>query len=325
MHLGTFPSSFVLPNFCIGWQTLVVLPSLHQSPNFAGCGILPVAAIPCHTLAPFHFLDLIYSLITMYNHNRCWGNTSRNRSHNTDLSIYGPQVGCFTIVIETMVAAVVAGGGSGTRFALHDDDDVTTDDALCSGHPIWHAPGELARDSGSMPLGTSLLQGSHCGSNHNGGIRRYALPNDDGDDATDDALHLGHPIRHAPGELTRDSGSMLSGASLLQGSYQGRNCSGGNGGGATRFALRDDDDITTGDSLVQGVLFGMHLVNLQETQVVCHQAHPCFKCHNVVGNVLETMVAAEDFLCAMMMTMPLVMPFIWGVLFSMHLVNLQET
>jgi hypothetical protein len=28
--------------------------------NFAGGGILPVAAIPCHTLAPFHFLDLIY-------------------------------------------------------------------------------------------------------------------------------------------------------------------------------------------------------------------------------------------------------------------------
>jgi hypothetical protein len=28
--------------------------------NFAGGGILPVVAIPCHTLAPFHFLDLIY-------------------------------------------------------------------------------------------------------------------------------------------------------------------------------------------------------------------------------------------------------------------------
>jgi hypothetical protein len=32
----------------------------------------PVAAIPWHTLAPFHFLELINSLITMYKHNRCW-------------------------------------------------------------------------------------------------------------------------------------------------------------------------------------------------------------------------------------------------------------
>jgi hypothetical protein len=36
-----------------------------------------------------------------------------------------------------------------------------TDDDLCSGHPVWHAPGELTRDAGSMSLGTSLLQGSH--------------------------------------------------------------------------------------------------------------------------------------------------------------------
>jgi hypothetical protein len=28
------------------------------------------------------------------------------------------------------------------------------------GHPVWHAPGELARDSGSMmPLVTSMLRG----------------------------------------------------------------------------------------------------------------------------------------------------------------------
>jgi hypothetical protein len=39
--------------------------------NLAGGGILPVAAIRCHTLAPVHFLELIYSLITMYKHNRC--------------------------------------------------------------------------------------------------------------------------------------------------------------------------------------------------------------------------------------------------------------
>jgi hypothetical protein len=36
------------------------------------------AAIPCHTLAPSHFLELIYSLITMYKHNRHHGYTSRN-------------------------------------------------------------------------------------------------------------------------------------------------------------------------------------------------------------------------------------------------------
>ena len=36
--------------------------------------------------------------------------------------------------------------------------------------------------------------------------------------------------------------------------------------------------------------------------------------------------APQDLLWAMMMMMfPLVMPFVWGVLFGMHLVNLQET
>jgi hypothetical protein len=78
---------------------------------------------------------------------------------------------------------------------------------------------------------------------------------------------------------------------------------------------------------VWGILFGMRLVNLQETQVVCCQEHPCFEGHTRVGIVLEAMAgAAEDLLCAMMMmTMPLVMPFVWGVLFSMRLVNLQQT
>jgi hypothetical protein len=40
------------------------------------------------------------------------------------------------------------------------------------------------------------------------------------------------------------------------------------------------------------------------------------------------MAAAEDMLCLMMMTMmtmPLMMPFIQGILFSMCLVNPQET
>jgi hypothetical protein len=77
---------------------------------------------------------------------------------------------------------------------------------------------------------------------------------------------------------------------------------------------------------VQGVLFGMHLVNSQETQVVCRQEHPCFEGHTMVGIILEAMVAApQDLLCTMMMTSPLVMPFVQGVLFGMCLVNLQET
>jgi hypothetical protein len=68
-----------------------------------------------------------------------------------------------------------------------------------------------------MLLGASLLQGSHCGSNQNGGndgSRRFALHEDD-DIATDDAICSGRPTHHVPAELTRDSGSMLLGASLL--------------------------------------------------------------------------------------------------------------
>jgi hypothetical protein len=53
-------------------------------------------------------------------------------------------------------------------------------------------------------------------------------------------------VIHAPVELARDSGSMTSGTLLLQGSHHGRNHSGGNGGGATRFALGNDDDVATG-------------------------------------------------------------------------------
>jgi hypothetical protein len=39
--------------------------------NFSGDGNLKAAADSCHTLAPFYFLELINSLITMYKHNRC--------------------------------------------------------------------------------------------------------------------------------------------------------------------------------------------------------------------------------------------------------------
>jgi hypothetical protein len=180
--------------------------------NFSCDGILLAAAIPSHTLAPFHFLELINSLITMYKHNRCRGNTSRNQSHNTDLSIYGPQAGWLRYHDGDN-----GGSGSATRFALRNDDDNTLGDALCLGRPVWHVPGELTRDSGSMPLGTSMLRGSHFGSNHTGGngggCRRFALHNYDG--ATGDALHLGHPVWHAPCELARDSGSMSLGTSML--------------------------------------------------------------------------------------------------------------
>jgi predicted permease len=75
---------------------------------------------------------------------------------------------------------------------------------------------------------------------------------------------------------------------------------------------------------VWGILFGMHLVSSKETQVVCCQEHPCFEGHTVVAIILEAMaVVAEDLLCAMMV--PLVMPFVWGILFGMCLVNSQET
>jgi hypothetical protein len=40
---------------------------------------------------------------------------------------------------------------------------------------------------------------------------------------------------------------------------------------------------------------------------------------------METMAAAEDILCAMMTTMPLMMPFVWGILFGIHLLNSQAT
>jgi hypothetical protein len=45
---------------------------------------------------------------------------------------------------------------------------------------------------------------------------------------------------------------------------------------------------------IWGVLFGMHLVNLQETQVVCHQKNPCFEGHTMVGIILEAMAAVPQ-------------------------------
>jgi hypothetical protein len=133
----------------------------------------------------------------MYKHNRHHGYTSRNCICNTDLSIYSPQAG--------RLHYHDGDNGGGGRFALRNDDDVATDDALHSGHPIQHAPAELTRDSGSMLLGASLLQGSHCGSNlngDNGSSRRFALCDDD-DITTDDALCVGCPIQHAPAKLKK--------------------------------------------------------------------------------------------------------------------------
>jgi hypothetical protein len=75
---------------------------------------------------------------------------------------------------------------------------------------------------------------------------------------------------------------------------------------------------------VQAVLFSMHLLILQETQVVCCEVHPCFGGHTLVAIVMEAMTVAEDLLCMRMMTLPLMMPFVQGTLFDMLLLNLQD-
>jgi Sec-independent protein secretion pathway component TatC len=45
----------------------------------------------------------------------------------------------------------------------------------------------------------------------------------------------------------------------------------------------------------------------------------------VVVVVAALLAAPEDLLCTMMKTSPLMMPFVWGILFGMHLVNSKET
>jgi hypothetical protein len=48
-----------------------------------------------------------------------------------------------------------------------------------------------------------------------------------------------------------------------------------------------------GIPFVWGILFGMHLVNLQETQqVVCRYAHPCFEGHTLVAIIVLEMKAS---------------------------------
>jgi hypothetical protein len=81
---------------------------------------------------------------------------------------------------------------------------------------------------------------------------------------------------------------------------------------------------------VWGILCGMHLVTMQGTQVVCCYAHPCFKGHTVVAIIWrqqwwQQKIAILCLTTMTMMMMPLMMPFIQGVLFGMHLVNSQET
>jgi hypothetical protein len=39
---------------------------------------------------------------------------------------------------------------------------------------------------------------------------------------------------------------------------------------------------------------------------------------------MEATMAVEDLLCMRMMTLPLMMPFVQGILFDMLLLNLQE-
>jgi hypothetical protein len=106
------------------------------------------------------------------------------------------------------------------------------------GHPGQHASGELARDSGSMPLGISMLQGSHCGSNRTGG----------------DCGIGGHGgNRHQRSWMTQ----LLLSAPLVRHhlSFQSKK--------------NLEATIPLVIPFIWGVLFGMHLVNLQETQVVC--------------------------------------------------------
>jgi hypothetical protein len=40
---------------------------------------------------------------------------------------------------------------------------------------------------------------------------------------------------------------------------------------------------------------------------------------------MEAMTAVEDLLCTRTMTLPLMMPFVQGIPFGMHLLNSQET
>jgi hypothetical protein len=56
------------------------------------------------------------------------------------------------IILEAMVAAP-----QDLLWAMMMMTMPLAGDALRLGRPVWHAPGELARDSGSMSSGTSQL------------------------------------------------------------------------------------------------------------------------------------------------------------------------
>jgi hypothetical protein len=100
---------------------------------------------------------------------------------------------------------------------------------------------------------------------------------------------LMHAIQHAPAELGRDSSSMLLGTSLLWGLHCGSYCDHDNCGSGGRYNQR----IWTSQQLLGASLLGS----------------PPF-----ISNPknLEAL-------------MSLMMPFIQGILFGMHLLNSQET
>jgi hypothetical protein len=77
---------------------------------------------------------------------------------------------------------------------------------------------------------------------------------------------------HLAGELARDSGSMSLGTSLLRGSHCGSNRTVDNGGAEYMLCLMTTTMMTTPLMMpfALGVLFSMLLVDSQESQVVCH-------------------------------------------------------
>jgi ABC-type sulfate transport system permease component len=85
---------------------------------------------------------------------------------------------------------------------------------------------------------------------------------------------------------------MSSGTSLLQGSHCGRNPSGNNGGRGKDLLCTMIMTLPLVMPFVQGIRFGMHLVNLQKTQVVCRQEHPCFEGHTMVAIILVMIVVS---------------------------------
>jgi lipopolysaccharide export system protein LptC len=275
-------------------------------------------------MTPFHFLELINSLITMYKHNRCHSNTLGIKAAiQTSVFMVLRQVG-FTIVMETMAAAAAVAEDLlcammmtkplvmpfiwGVLFSMHLVNLQETQVVGHQEHPCFEghtrvgiilvgamvvAPQDLLCAMMMMsPLVMPFVWGILFG---------MCLVNSQETQVVCRQEHScfeGHTVVGIVLETMAAAEDLLC-AMMMR--------------------------LPLVMSFIWGILFSMHLVNSQETQVGCHQEHPCFKGHTVVGIVLETQAVAEDLLCAMMMTSPLVMSFVWGILFSMHLVNSQET